>query len=206
LSVVRDYGRRAAVLLFVVLAAASCRTAKPVGAAIAPLVATSPDDAMAQLRGRSASFTGARSLMRVRATVGGKTQSFRAQLGVKNASDMELIAYTPVGTTALTMTAHGDDVKVDNRLEDSEWQGSSSELARTFGFFGTALTPAQMSMLMLGYLPEGVTAEATMNGLARASIGDVNVTFDPPAFPAKSLVVTRGADRIEIEHLEVVGD
>ncbi|HEX7152442.1 MAG TPA: DUF3261 domain-containing protein [Thermoanaerobaculia bacterium] len=188
------------------LALTGCRTPRPTGAAIAPLLATSPDDAMSQLRARTVAFRGARSLMRVRATVNGKTQSFRAQLAVHDANRMELIAYTPVGTTAMTMSANGNDVKVDNHLENTEWQGDSSELARTFGFFGTSLTPAQMSLLMLGYLPENVTAEATMTGLARASIGDVTVTFDPPSFPAKSLVVTRGADRIELEHLEVVGD
>jgi hypothetical protein len=41
-----------------------------------------------------------RSLMRVRATTNGKTQSFRAALRCDERR-MELIAYTPVGTTAL---------------------------------------------------------------------------------------------------------
>jgi hypothetical protein len=32
----------------------------------------------------------------------------------------------------------------------------------------------------------------------------VVVVFDPPSFPASHVVVTRGQDRVEIEHLEVV--
>ena len=62
-------------------------------------------EAMAQLRARRANFAGLRSLMRVRATTNGKTQSFRAQLAVQDGRRMELIAYTPVGTTALTLKA-----------------------------------------------------------------------------------------------------
>ena len=68
---------------------------------------------MQQLRARRASFGGMRSLMRIRATVKGKTQSFRAQLAVHDAQRMELIAYTPVGTTAMTMKADGNRITSD---------------------------------------------------------------------------------------------
>ena len=71
------------------------------------------DEAMQQLRARRANFRGMRSLMRVRATTNGKTQSFRAQLAVHDARRMELIAYTPVGTTALKMKADGDRITTD---------------------------------------------------------------------------------------------
>lgn len=71
----------AAVLLAAALLAA-CRTGRPDGVAVAPLTATSPEEAMQQLRARRAGFEGLRSLMRVRATTNGKTQSFRAQLAI----------------------------------------------------------------------------------------------------------------------------
>ncbi|HET7437231.1 MAG TPA: hypothetical protein VFN10_21160 [Thermoanaerobaculia bacterium] len=183
----------------------SCAT-KPAGTPIAPLTATTSEEAMQQLRARRDAFRGARTLMRVRTTTNGKTQSFRAQLIVQDARRMELIAYTPVGTTALHMRANGDEVSVDNRLEGKEWEGSAQDLARQFGFFG-ALKPAEMSMLILG-LPtrDDAAYEATPAGLSRATIGDVVVTFDPPAFPAKNVVVVRGDDRVEIEHLETVSE
>jgi hypothetical protein len=173
----------------------SCRTGRPDGVAVVPLTATTAEDAMEQLRGRRASFNGLRSLMRVRATTNGKTQSFRAQLAVHDAQRMELIAYTPVGTTALTLKADGDHVT------------SNPEVApESFAFLrATGLTPAEIGMLIAGLPPrDDLQYEVEAGGLRRASFGDVVVTFDPPSFPAKNVVVTRGEDRVEIEHLEVV--
>lgn len=197
--------KRFAVTFIAALLLFSCRTGRPDGVAIAPLTATSPEEAMQQLRTRRAGFQGLRSLMRVRATTNGKTQSFRAQLAVQDAKRMELTAYTPVGTTALVLKANGEDVSVQNRIEGSEWEGNANELARSFGFFGAGLSPAEMAMLMAGIPPrDDLQYEVDLAGLRRASFGDIVVVFDPPSFPAKSVVVTRGADRVEIEHLEVV--
>jgi len=183
----------------------SCRTGRPDGVAIAPLTATTSEEAMQQLRARRATFDGLRTLMRVRATTKGKTQSFRAQLSILDAQRMELTAYTPVGTTALTLESNGDEVSVQNRVENSEWEGNANDLARSFGFFGAGLTPAEMAMLIAGIPPrDDVQYEVDPAGLRRASFGDVVVVFDPPAFPAKHVVITRGEDRVEIEHLETV--
>jgi hypothetical protein len=192
----------------VVVAAAlfvSCRTGRPDGVAVVPLTATTSEEAMQQLRARRANFDGLRSLVRVRATTKGKTQSFRAQLAIQDARRMELTAYTPVGTTALTLKANGDDVSVQNRIENSEWEGSANDLARSFGFLGAGLTPAEMAMLITGIPPrDDMQYEVDPAGLRRAAFGDLLVVFDPPSFPAKHVVVTRGQDRVEIEHLEVV--
>lgn len=183
----------------------SCRTGRPDGVAVAPLTATTSEEAMQQLRARRTNFDGVRSLMRVRATTNGKTQSFRAQLSIQDARRMELTAYTPVGTTALTLKANGDEVSVQNRIENSEWEGSANDLARSFGFLGAGLTPAEMALLITGIPPrDDVQYEVDAAGLRRAALGDLLVVFDPPAFPAKHVVVTRGQDRIEIEHLETV--
>lgn len=173
----------------------SCRTGRPDGVAVAPLTAATAEDAMQQLRARRASFDGLRSLMRVRATTKGKTQSFRAQLAVHDARRMELIAYTPVGTTALTLKADGDRVTSNPQVAPE-----------SFDFLrATGLTPAEMAMLIAGLPPrDDLQYEVDAAGLRRASFGDLTVTFEPPSFPAKNVVVTRGEDRVEIEHLEVV--
>lgn len=183
----------------------SCRTTRPVGDPVAPLSASSPEEAMAQLRAKRAAFGGVRSLMRVRVVTPGKTQSFRAQLVVHDARRMELIAYTPVGTTALTMRADGDEVSVENHLEQSAWEGSSSDLARSLGFLGAGLTPAEMAMLIVGIPPrDDLEYEVESSGLRRAATGDLVVTFEPATFPAQRVVVLHGGDRVEVEHLEVV--
>ena len=182
-------------MLLLLLFAPACRTARPAGEPIAPLTAGTPEEAIAQLRERRAELRGMRSLMRVRATTNGKTQSFRAQLAVRDERRMELIAYTPVGTTALKMTADGDRITTDPEVAPA-----------SFDFLrGAGLTPAETAMLLLGLPPrEDVLVEATPQGLASAIAGGIRVVYDPPAFPARSVVVTRGADRIEIVHEEVV--
>jgi hypothetical protein len=118
---------------------------------------------------------------------------------------MELIAYTPVGTTAATIRADGDQVTVTDARTGSMIGGNASDLLRQYGFFTGGLTPAEMGMLLLGIPPRRDLAyEATAAGLSRATTGDVVVLFDPPAVPAKHVVIEHGDDRLEIDHLEVV--
>jgi hypothetical protein len=173
----------------------ACRTGRPTGAPVAALTAATSEEAAAQLRERRAEFRGMRSLMRVRATTNGKTQSFRAQLAVHDARRMELTAYTPVGTTALKMTADGDRIATDPEVAPA-----SFDFLRAAG-----LTPAETAMLLLGLPPrDDMQLEVAPQGLASATAGGIRVVYDPPAFPARSVVVTRGDDRIEITHEEVV--
>lgn len=181
-----------ALLLFV-----ACRSTRPSGSPVAPLTATTVEETTAQLRERRTAFTGMKSLMRVRATTNEKTQSFRAQLIVHDARRMELIAYTPVGTTALRMKADGDRVTSDPQVPPE-----------SFAFLRNAgLTPAETAMLILGLPPrDDVAVTVAPGGLANASAGGVTATFDPPAFPARRVTITRGNDRVEIEHLEVVSE
>jgi hypothetical protein len=136
-----------------------------------------------------------RSLMRVRATTNGRTQSFRAQLIVHDAQRMELIAYTPVGTTALKMKADGDRITTDPPVAPD-----------AFAFLRSAgMTPAETGMLLLGIPPrDDVQVDVRPSGLGSATAGGISVVYDPPAFPARHVIVTRGEDRIEIEHEEVV--
>ena len=83
---------------FVVLcccALAACRTTKPAGVET-PI--TSLDAGATE-----------RSLMRVKATTGDRSQSFRAQL-LASPKAMLLTAYTPIGTSAVRLYAAGDRV------------------------------------------------------------------------------------------------
>ena len=182
-------------LALVALVLVSCRTTRHVGAPVAPLNASSAEEASAQLRERRENFGGMRSLMRVRANVNGKTQSFRAQLVVHDARRMELIAYTPVGTTAMTMKADGDRITTDPVVAPD-----------SFNFLRDAgLTPAETGMLLLGLPPrEDVRIDVTSAGLASATAGAMTAQFEPPAFPAQRVIITSGNDRIEINHDEVV--
>jgi hypothetical protein len=186
-----------ALLLATIVLLTSCRSTRPSGSPVTPLTATTVEETTAQLRERRASFRGMKSLMQVRATTNGKTQSFRAQLIVHDAQRMELIAYTPVGTTALTMKANGFDVQTDPAVPPE-----------SFAFLQSAgITPAETGMLILGIPPrDDVEIVYGSTGIARATAGGISADFDPPAFPAKRVVIARGADRIEIDHLEVVSE
>ena len=183
---------RLAAIAFVLI---SCRSTRPVGTPVAPLTAPTAEAAQEQLRAMRENFRGMRSLSRIRATVNGKTQSFRAQLAVHDKQRMELIAYTPVGTTAMKMTADGNRITTD-----------PPAAPESFAFLRDAgLTPAETAMLLLGMPPrDDLRIEYAPAGIVTASAGAMTVQFEPPSFPASRVVITSGEDRIEITHDEVV--
>ncbi len=129
--------------------------------------------------------------MRIRATSGERTQSFRALLQYSPGA-MLLTAYTPLGTSAFRLYAAGDRVLFLNDVEGTRWTGTAADFASSFGFFGVA-TPVEMAQLILG-----------RRGVERTQLGDVTITYEPPAFPPKHVTVARGNQRLEIEHQESV--
>lgn len=184
---------------------AGCRTVRPAGeeTPLTALTATSPVDAERQLSERRAGLTTERSLLHIRATNGGRTLSFRAQLEVDGSRRMLLTAYTPFGTNAIRLYAAGDEVTFVNDFEATFWRGSVAEFARTFGFFGAA-PPSAMALLIVGLPADGSGFEHHYEptGLARATVGDVVVTFDPPSYPPRHIIVSRAAQSLDIEMLE----
>jgi hypothetical protein len=193
--------QRASVLLIALLAA--CTTTRPAGeeTPVAPLTSASPADAARQLTARRAQLTGERSLLRIRATNGDRSQSFRAQLQVDNSNRMLLTAYTPLGTTAIRLYADASEVTFINDLEGTWWHGTAADFASSFGFFGAA-SPYSMALLIAGLPVEGPTYDYAPAGLSRATAGDVIVTYDPPSYPPKHATIARGSQRLEIETLE----
>ena len=190
--------RNPATLALLLLLALSCRTAGP-GSPIAPLTAPTAETALAQLRARRESFTGARSLMRVRAISGEKRQSFTARLAVERGGHVEVRVFSPVGTTLATFVADGEQFRVDG----AELEGQAAEVARIF----SALKPYDLALLLLGIPPrDDLEVEATPTGLSRANAGEVTVTFEPPVFPPRNVRVSRGGDALEITHQEIVAD
>jgi hypothetical protein len=178
--------RRAIVLLIALLAA--CRTTRPAGE-------ETPVAPRAQLIGE-------RSLLRIRATNGERSQSFRAQLQIDSGSRMLLTAYTPLGTTAIRLYADVSEVTFINDLEGTWWHGTAAEFANSFGFFGTA-SPYSMALLIAGLPAEGpMTYDYAAAGLSRANVGDAVVTYGPPSYPPKHVTIARGAQKLEIETLE----
>src|SRR2546423_9712050 len=94
-----------------------------------------------------------RELMRVRATHGERTESFRAQLLVEPATRrIELTAYTPLGTSAMTLFADGDRVTFLNHVDRTAWEGS----AQSLDFFG-GQAPAAWALAVLGYPSSGTS-------------------------------------------------
>lgn len=182
-----------------------CRTAIPPGRPIEPLRAANAEEAIRELTERRQSFRGARSLMRVRASVKGETRSFRAQLEVTDATRARLIVYTPIGTTALTVIGEGDKVTMEG--PGRRMVGNADDLAASIGLFAGNLTLAQLGLLILGLPPrDDLIYETTETGLRRAVAGDLVATFEPPVFPPSRVILTRGADRVEIDHEEIVSE
>jgi hypothetical protein len=195
--------RRAIAVVSVAALLAGCRTSRPAGeeTPVAPLTSTSPADAARQLTARRAQLTGERSLLRIRATNGDRSQSFRAQLQIDASGRMLLTAYTPIGTTAIRLYADNTEVLFINDLEDTWWHGSAADFARSFGFFGST-PPYAMALLIAGFPSEGIATDYAASGLSRATVGDVAVTFEPPSYPPQHVTIVRGAQKLEIETLE----
>src|SRR5229473_3433785 len=189
--------RRAVAALGLAALLAGCRTTGPAGeqTPVVPLASTSASDAARQLAARRVQLTSERILLRIRATNGERSQSFRAQLQV-GGGRMLLAVYTPVGTGAIRLYAAGDQVTFINDLEDTWWHGSAAEFASTFGFFG-ATPPSAMALLIAGLPAEdnAIAYDYAAGGLARASVGDVVVTFEPPSYPPKHVTIVRGPQK-----------
>ncbi|HJW96514.1 MAG TPA: hypothetical protein VJ901_23085 [Thermoanaerobaculia bacterium] len=171
-------------------------SSSPTDLPIAPLTATTAADALTQLQTRRAQLPGARALMRMRAG----QQSFKAQLRVQG-DRMELTVYTPLNTSAATLYAEGDRVTFLNHLELTQWQGSASELAGSLGVFGSK--PSDLAFLILGFPASTGRYDATPAGLAHATLGSIDATFEPPSLPSKHVTIEHGAQRIECEMLDV---
>ena len=170
---------------------------------MAPVRASSGDEALRILQVRGDELQGARSLMRIRATNGERVQSFKAQLQI-DPQAMLLTAYTPLNTTAIRLYADEGGVVFTNDLEQTAWRGSAAEFARNFGFFGD-LAPRDAAKLLLGFPVKNAAVYYTSQfGLGRATAGDVTIRYEPASFPPSRITVTRGAQTLEIENLGTV--
>ncbi len=197
--------RRAAVSLVMLALLAACRTTRPAGeeTPIVPLASKSATDARRELAARRAQLTGQRSLVNIRATKGGRSQSFRAQLQIEGSGRMLLTAFTPFGTNAVRIYAAGDQVTFINDFEGTLWHGSVAEFSGAFSLFG-GTPPSAMGLLIAGLPADGkaIAYDYDAGGLSRASVGDVVITFEPPSYPPKHVNIVRGEQKLEIETLE----
>jgi len=134
-------------LAFLVLGCASTRSVHET-----PFVAGTPLDQVHAVR----------ELMRVRATHGERTESFKAQLLVEpKANRVELTAYTPLGTSAATLYADGDQVTFLNHIAQTQWSGRASDVA----LFG-GIAPAEW-------------ATKIVNGQTKITRGNDSVEITP---------------------------
>ncbi len=186
--------RRATVLVLFVLAA--CRTTRPpTGEAITPLAASSPSEAAQQLAALRAQFRGERSLIRLRLP----RLSARGQLRMDSSGRMLMTVYSPIGSIAARLYVDGDHVIFLNDFEQSAWQGMTSDLAGTLSVFGNT----RLAFLVIGLPPEGIdSATYAPTGMQTVRLADVVVNFEPPVYPPKRVVIDRGQQHIEIEHLQ----
>jgi hypothetical protein len=185
--------RAAAVILFLL---AACRTTRPPNAEpLAPLTATSPAEAAQQLAQRRSEFRGERSLARVRLP----QISARGQLQVDAGGRMMLTVYTPIGTTAARLYVDGQDVIFLDDLHSTTWRGKASDLPGSLSMFANTGLP----LLLVGLPPPGVASITyAPTGMQSVNLSDVTVTYDPPVYPPRKIVIIQGEQRVEIEHLE----
>ncbi len=204
--------RRRLLLVAAVLVAAGCRTSQPPAVGehpIAALTSSTAADALRALRAERAALGGARALLRVRVTTfrdgDDEVQSFRAAVDV-HGQHMELTAFSPLGTTAMTIVADGDRVHVHDVLHGTDWDGTAADLSHAIGIFPAGVPPAEMAWLLLGYPGNaGVEVVATPTGLSSATAGDLTVRYDPPVHPPQHAEVTSPKQKVEVTLTEIIG-
>ncbi|HEX3580384.1 MAG TPA: DUF3261 domain-containing protein [Thermoanaerobaculia bacterium] len=119
-----------------------------------------------------------RELMRVRATHGERTQSFKAQLLVEPKTNrVELTAYTPLGTSAMTLYADGDRVTFLNHIDQTQWSGRASEVA----IFG-GVEPAEWATKIVNG-QNTITRGVDSVEITPLQIVSTDVSPQPPSIP-----------------------
>jgi hypothetical protein len=114
---------------------------------------------------------------------------------------MMLTVYTPIGTTAARLHSAAGNVVFINDLEKTAWRGRATELSGVLDTFATDAA----ALLIIGLPPGGdVALSYSPAGLARASLADVVISFDPPSYPPQHVTIARGEQQIGIDHLESV--
>ena len=190
-------------LLVCALLLASCRTTRPAGEQpIASLPSSSREETERQLTQQREQFTGERSVARIRILTGTQTLSARTQLQVGAGGDMLMTVYAPVlNTTAARLYAANGRIVFLNDIDKTAWQGSASDFSGSFGFVGS--NPAALALLILGLPPrEGASIDYGAAGMQSARFQDMVVAYDPAVYPPRRVVIVRGMQRVEIDHLE----
>ena len=185
----------------------ACRTSRlPDEQAIPPLNAATPEAAMSALRDRMGKLIDVHALVRVRIATAERTDTFKASVTVANPRQMELTVFTPLNTTAATITSNGNTVKIRDVIHGTTVTTTTQQLAENYGIFIPHIPPSDMALLLLGFPSvRDATYEATPTGLRRAVVGDVTINYEPPVQPVQSVKLTRPGQTVEMTVLEAVG-
>jgi hypothetical protein len=215
----------ASVLLGLALLLASARCATSHRAAgsrpVVALNAGSATDAWTALLERRASLASIQAYLRIHATAGQASRSFRATL-FRDSSQRTLVeALTPLGTAAFTLFSDGTDAIFIDHLNRKVWRGPASSAADVEGDLVPAVDLPELALLVAA-LPMDSRLPATQcrscsagagllvmeqgevrytvgpAGLARAVVerrGErLEVDYSPPSFPPSALVIDRFLD------------
>lgn len=157
---------RSGVSFLIALLVLGCASTRSVHEA--PFVAGTPLDQVHAVR----------ELMRVRATHGERTESFKAQLLVEpKANRVELTAYTPLGTSAMTLYAEGDRVTFLNHIAQTQWSGRASDVA----IFG-GVEPAEWATKIVSGQTT-ITRGADSVEITPLQIVSTDASPQPPSIP-----------------------
>lgn len=162
-------------------------------------------------------FPGARAYLSVQPE---GQRRFRATLELTADGRMLLTGLSPLGTTLFRLYAEGDRVLFLNDSQETWWEGTLAEFARTTGLFRgiAAERLSDLAFLLFGLPVEaaavageetgGVIHRVGRTGLESAAItgGGGEVRYDPVVYPPVRVVVSGGGGSLAIEHLDRVDE
>jgi hypothetical protein len=197
-----------------------CATVRrPRGAqAIAPVTAGTASAEWSELLTRRAALASIQAYLRIRATTGADSQSFRATLSRDSSNRVKVEALTPLGTAAFTIFSDGSEAIFLDHLHRRFWSGPASSIPDIAGGVVPAVNLPELALLLIG-LPIDNAAPAARcetcpaepdrivmqqgeirytvgsGGLARAVLQRneerITVDYSPPAFPPATVSVGR---------------
>ena len=124
--------------------------------------------------------------------------SARGQLQVDSTGRMLMTVYTPLGTTGARLYVDRDQVIFLNDFDSTAWRGKPSELGGALAAFGNSELP----LLLIGLPAPRVEITYAPAGMQSVQLGDVSVSYQPPAYPPKIVAIDRGGQHVEIEHID----
>jgi len=171
---------------------------------IAAVSATTAEDAWSALLARRAALTSVQAYLRIRATAGQSSRSFRATLSRDSGQRTLVEALTPLGTAAFTLFSDGREAVFIDHLDRKFWRGPASSLASIAGDLVPTIDLAELALLTAGLpIDSALPARRCESCIAEAGrivMQQGEVLYTVGSAGLAGAVIRRGGEQLKIDY------